>query len=149
MESVNSYFSDYANRQVNYAYTLRNWLIGMHLFEFEQKGQHSAEYGDNLYLNSAKSLREKKVKGLSLTMLNTCRQFYLIYSQIIQTAAEQSYFNENHSVEIIQSANEQFNLLKSKEKIKTISIENRSLFLSKLSHSHILEIDVKFFKKRD
>lgn len=139
IESINSYFSDYANRQVNYAYTLRNWLIGMYLFEYEQKGQDRAEYGDNLYRNIAKNLKEKKVKGMSLTMLNTCRQFYLIYPQIIQTVSEQSYLIENHDCEIIQSATEQFNLSTNNQKIKSISIENNALFLSKISYSHILE----------
>ena len=139
IESINSYFSDYANRQVNYAYTLRNWLIGMYLFEFEQKGQDRAEYGNNLYRNIAKNLKEKKVKGMSLTMLNTCRQFYLIYPQIIQTVSEQSYLIENHDFEIIQSATEQFNNSKINQKIKSISLENTSLFLSKISYSHILE----------
>jgi len=60
IESINSYFSDYANRQVNYAYTLRNWLIGMYLFEYEQKGLDRAEYGNNLYRNIAKRLKDRK-----------------------------------------------------------------------------------------
>jgi hypothetical protein len=54
IENINTYFSDYGNRQVNYAYTLRNWLIGMYLFEYEQKGQDRAEYGENLYRNLSK-----------------------------------------------------------------------------------------------
>lgn len=105
---------------------MRNWLIGMYLFEYEQKGQDRAEYGENLYKNIAKNLKEKKVKGMSFTMLNTCRQFYLIYQQIIQTVSEQSYLIENHYFEIIQSATEQF---------KTVNTE---IFQSIIGKSNII-----------
>jgi hypothetical protein len=62
IESIHTYFHNYANRQVNYAYTLRNWLIGMYLFEVEQKGKDRAEYGENLYRNIANDLKNKKIK---------------------------------------------------------------------------------------
>ncbi len=139
IKNIHSYFSDYANKQVNYAYTLRNWLIGMYLFEYEQNGLDRAEYGAKLYKKIAEKLKDKKIKGLSFTMLNTCKQFYLVYPQIIQTVSEQSFFVDNQQSVIIQTVTEQFNLSKNKEKVKTISIENTSLFLSKISYSHILE----------
>lgn len=139
IESIHTYFHDYAKRQVNYAYTLRNWLIGMYLFEVEQKGKERAEYGENLYRNIAKDLKSKKIKGMSYTFLNTCKQFYLCYSQIIQTVSEQSLLIENQCIEIIQSVSEQFKLKDNSKSIKTISNENPSLFLSKVSYSHILE----------
>jgi len=78
-------------------------------------------------------------------MLNTCKQFYLLYPQIVQTVSEQSYLFENHGFEIIQTAAEQFNLSKINQNVKTISVENPSLFLSKISYSHILE----FIKTED
>ena len=139
IENIHSYFKDYANKQVNYAYTLRNWLIGMYLFEIEQKGQERAEYGEKLYKNLAVKLKEKKIKGMSFTLLNTCKQFYITYPQIIQTVSEQSLLIENQIFEIIQSASEQFKLIDNANKTKTISLENTSLFLSKVSFSHILE----------
>lgn len=139
IENIHSYFKDYANKQVNYAYTLRNWLIGMYLFEIEQKGQDRAEYGEKLYKNLALKLKEKKIKGMSFTLLNTCKQFYITYPQIIQTVSEQFLLIENQIVEIIQSASEQFKLIDNTNNTKTISLENTSLFLSKVSFSHILE----------
>jgi len=111
----------------------------MYLFEYEQKGLDRAEYGNNLYRNIAKRLKDRKVKGMSFTMLNTCKQVYLLYPQIVQTVSEQSYLFENHGFEIIQAAAEQFNLSKINQNVKTISVENPSLFLSKISFSHILE----------
>lgn len=58
---------------------MRNWLIGMYLFEYEQKGQDRAEYGESLFKNSAKNLKEKKVKGMSFTSLHTFRKFFQTY----------------------------------------------------------------------
>jgi hypothetical protein len=109
IENIHSYFSDYANKQVNYAYTLRNWLIGMYLFEFEQKGKNRAEYGDKLYKNLALKLKERKIKGMYFTLLNTCKQFYIVYPQIIQTVSEQFLLTENEIFGIIQSMIKQFN----------------------------------------
>lgn len=139
IEHIHSYFNEYANKQVNYAYTLRNWLIGMYLFEYEQKGQDRAEYGGNLYKNIAKKLKDKNIRGLSFTMLNTCKQFYLAYPQIIQTVSEQSFNIDNQQSTIIQSLTEQFKSKKLETSVKSISIENTPLFLSKVSFSHILE----------
>jgi predicted nuclease of restriction endonuclease-like (RecB) superfamily len=139
IENIHSYFSDYANKQVNFAYTLRNWLIGMYLFEYEQNGLDRAEYGSQLYKKIAEKLKTRKVKGLSFTMLNTCKQFYLVYPQIIQTMTEYSFITDNKEDVIIQTLSEQFKLKKTELNIKSISIENTSLFLSKISFSHILE----------
>lgn len=139
IENIHSYFNDYANRQVNYAYTLRNWLIGMYLFEIEQKGKDRAEYGDKLYRNIAERLKEKKIKGMSFTFLNTCKQFYLVYPQIIQTVSEKSFSIGNQLLQIVQSVSEQFELIDSNKSVKSISLENTVLFLSKISFSHILE----------
>lgn len=149
IESINSYFSDYANRQVNYAYTLRNWLIGMYLFEFEQKGQDRAEYGDNLYRNIANTLKERKVKGMSYTSLHTFKKFFQTYPSIVQLLPEQFLNSKNQHFVIIQSLTEQFKAVnneifqsligKSDNDVKTISVENPSLFLSKISFTHIVE----------
>ncbi|MFA9190797.1 PDDEXK nuclease domain-containing protein [Flavobacterium sp. FZUC8N2.13] len=139
IEHIHSYFNEYANKQVNYAYTLRNWLIGMYLFEYEQKGQDRAEYGINLYKNIAKKIKEKHIKGLSFTMLNTCKQFYLVYPEIIQTVSEQSFVVDNQQSEIIRALTEQFKSKKQESGVKSISIENIPLFLSKISFSHIVE----------
>lgn len=139
IENIHSYFSNYANKQVNYAYTLRNWLIGMYLFEVEQKGQNRAEYGEKLYRNLAILLKQKGIKGMSFTFLNTCKQFYIYYPQIIQTMSEQFILSENQLFEIVQSVSEQFKLKQKTQEVKSISIENTNLFLSKISFSHILE----------
>lgn len=151
IENIHSYFKDYANKQVNYAYTLRNWLIGMYLFEIEQKGQDRAEYGEKLYRNLALKLKGKKIKGMSFTSLHTFKKFFQIYPSIVQTLSEQFQYNENQQFAIVQSLIEQFNSNENikiqsligqfglENNVKSIAIENPNLFISKISFSHILE----------
>lgn len=103
IEHIHSYFSDYANRQVNYAYTLRNWLIGMYLFQIEQKGKERAEYGEKIYKNLAKKIKEKNIKGMSFMMLHSFKNFFLTYPSIIQLVTEQFQSFENEKLVIIQS----------------------------------------------
>lgn len=149
IENIHSYFSDYANRQVNYAYTLRNWLIGMYLFEIEQKGKDRAEYGEKLYKNLALKLKEKNIKGMSFTSLHTFKKFFQVYPSIVQLLPEELFSNENQLVGIVQSTTEQFIFDKnailqsligqSESSVKSIATENPQLFLSKISFTHIVE----------
>ncbi len=39
---------DFATKAVNVALTLRNWLIGCRIVEFEQQGKDRAAYGESL-----------------------------------------------------------------------------------------------------
>ena len=83
------YFQHQAQKQVNVTLTLRNWLIGAYLVEYEQHGQDRAKYGEKLYKTLAKTLQDKGIKGLSFTNLHLCKQFYSTYPEIIQSLTEQ------------------------------------------------------------
>ncbi len=83
------YFQQQAQKQVNVALTLRNWLIGAYLFEYEQHGRDRAEYGEKLYRNLSLRFREMGFKGLSFTNLHLFKQFYLAYPDIVQSLTEQ------------------------------------------------------------
>ena len=68
-----------AIRAVNQMATLRNWLIGCYIVEYEQKGSDRAKYGDRLL----KRLEERvNTKGLNLTLFKNSRRFYLLYPQV-------------------------------------------------------------------
>lgn len=75
-----------ALRSVNKHLTIRNWLVGFFIVEFEQKGEDRAVYGEKLLPELAKSIN---IKGLSQTNLKLNRQFYQIYPQIRQTLNDQ------------------------------------------------------------
>jgi predicted nuclease of restriction endonuclease-like (RecB) superfamily len=74
-----------AAQAVNQALVLRNWMIGAHLVQFEQSGEDRATYGEQLLANLANDLRAKGLKGLGISMLKNCRQFYRTYPQIRQS----------------------------------------------------------------
>jgi predicted nuclease of restriction endonuclease-like (RecB) superfamily len=132
INSVHTYFQKEAVQQVNTALSLRNWLIGFYLYEYEQQGNDRATYGERLYKTIAARLKDKlTVKGLSERALYSCIEFYKGYPQILQTLSAK------------------FNTLNAPlfaEKMKAIdSSENplamdADLLLSRLSFSHFIEI---------
>lgn len=69
-----------AVQAVNLALTLRNWLIGYYIFEYEQNGQDRAKYGEKLLDNLSKDLQKRLGKGYDKRYLEIFRQFYLCYS---------------------------------------------------------------------
>jgi predicted nuclease of restriction endonuclease-like (RecB) superfamily len=69
-----------AVKAVNIHITLRNWLTGFYIVEFEQNGSDRAEYGAKLLENLAKNI---SIKGLTAPELSRCRQFYHTYPQIL------------------------------------------------------------------
>jgi hypothetical protein len=74
-----------AVKAINQHITIRNWVIGCYIVEYEQKGEDRAKYGDNLTERLATLL---SIKGLGSRNLRSCRLFYLTYPQfnsILQT----------------------------------------------------------------
>jgi len=68
-----------AIKAVNQMATLRNWLIGCYIVEYEQKGCDRAKYGERLL----KRLEERvNTKGLNETLFRNARTFYQIYPQV-------------------------------------------------------------------
>jgi predicted nuclease of restriction endonuclease-like (RecB) superfamily len=74
-----------AAKAVNQNLTIRNWLIGNYIVEFEQNGEDRAKYGAKLLEEMAKKIKANGVKGLDLRTLRSCRTFYNIYPQIQQS----------------------------------------------------------------
>lgn len=66
----------------NYSLSIRNWLIGCYIVEFEQKGEERAVYGSELLSKLSKALRKKRQKGFSETQLSVFRQFYTNYEYL-------------------------------------------------------------------
>ena len=116
-----------AAQAVNQALVVRNWIIGLHLVEFEQSGEDRARYGEKLLVNLAGDLKAKGLKGLGVTALQDCRQFYRNYPGIQQTVSGE------------------LGAIKSGSKIRqTLSVELGTVPLPddllRLSWSHIIEL---------
>lgn len=71
-----------AVKAVNTYLTIRNWLIGFYIFEYEQKGEDRARYGARLLQSLSEKLNQD---DLSYRNLKLFRQFYSIYPQIGQS----------------------------------------------------------------
>ncbi|MDB5967570.1 MAG: hypothetical protein JWQ90_20 [Hydrocarboniphaga sp.] len=67
---------------VNRWLILRNWMIGAHLVEFEQKGEDRAKYGAKLLAQLAHDLKHRSVSGSSAEMLGRMRLFYRAFPQL-------------------------------------------------------------------
>ena len=86
---------------VNIALTLRNWLVGYHIFEYEQNGNDRAKYGEKLLENLSKDLKKRLGKGFARRNLFMFREFYRAYP-IVQSLIAQFNLNlpADSSVEI-------------------------------------------------
>ena len=69
-------FQKAAVRSVNKFLSIRNWLIGYHIVEYEQHGNDRATYRSSLLTNLSKRINKK---GLGLTTIKNARLFYNEY----------------------------------------------------------------------
>ena len=87
IDTVHQTFQTRALQSVSVNLTLRNFVIGYYIVEYEQNGSDRATYGSKLIENMAKKLSH--IKGMSSTALKLMRQFYLTYPQISQSVTDQ------------------------------------------------------------
>ena len=66
---------DYATKAVNMALTLRNWLIGYRIAEFEQQGNDRAAYGQRLLPALAERLAAAGLKRVDVRELRRFGDF--------------------------------------------------------------------------
>jgi len=107
-----------ATNAVNKSLTVRNWLIGYYIVEYEQNGEDRAKYGAAIVDKLAENLN---VKGLSSRNLKLFRQFYLSYPQISQSLT--TFLQKNA---IMQTLSAQLSDYKYIEKMQTLSAQNDS-----------------------
>jgi predicted nuclease of restriction endonuclease-like (RecB) superfamily len=78
-----------AGRAVNLSLTLRNWLIGCYIAEYELCGSDRASYGDSLLTELAKRLTDLKVSNCNRRQLYHYLRFYRLYPEIVGTMSAQ------------------------------------------------------------
>lgn len=78
IQNTHEHFRHQAIRAVNVSLTVRNWLIGYYIVEFEQNGEDRAKYGSRLI----ESLEEKLSHiGISSKNLHNARAFFITYPE--------------------------------------------------------------------
>ncbi|MEW6550520.1 MAG: DUF1016 N-terminal domain-containing protein [Campylobacterota bacterium] len=87
IETAHNTFQVKALQSVSINLTLRNFVIGYYIVEYEQNGSDRVTYGQKVIENLAQKLVH--IKGISSTALKLMRQFYLTYPQISQSLTDQ------------------------------------------------------------
>ena len=121
-----------AVKAINRMQTMRNWLIGYYIVEFEQHGKDRAEYGTQLL----KKLEERvDRKGLTTTLFKWARKFYRLYPQMM----------ENLPIPICATVMHQLQPIENKEDTIGASMMHQLVtpgktIISHLSFTHLREI---------
>ncbi len=126
---------------VNQMLTIRNWLIGYYIVEFEQNGEDRAKYGTSLLKSIAKNLEH--IKGMDERSLRRFRQFYIYYPQLADVIrGTLTPILKNNEIRGSLTP-----ILSDAEKIGTLSPQlEKGLFvpgnkiLAKLSYTHIEQL---------
>lgn len=113
-----------AIRAVNRHATVRNYLIGFYIVEYEQNGRDRATYGDKLLKRLSESIA---IKGINETLLKNSRRFYIEYPQIKQYLSGVKSPTVSDFSEISPTPSDLF-------------ITSADKIISQLSFSHIVEI---------
>ena len=122
-------------KAINRFATIRNYVIGFYIVEYEQHGNDRAKYGDRLLKRLAESVNKR---GINETILKNCRRFYLAYPQIKVYLTAISPTASKKSLGKSPTASD-----KSSQISPTLSdnfITPAAELVSKLSFSHIVEV---------
>ena len=133
-----------AFQQVDLTLTVRNWLIGQHIYEFEQNGSDRAKYGKKLITVMSAELKKLNVKGTSDTNLKLFRQFYMVYPHLLKQPQMSNFL----PVSISQTLSDRLDLMGSQigqtlsDQLKTKQNDRfgDELLLKHFSFSHFIEL---------
>ena len=133
---THSALQENAKRAINQNLTIRNWLVGCYIVEYEQYGEDRAKYGDKLIEAMSKSIKAKGLKGFSPMALRTCRTFYKTYPKIQQTLSVEF---QNQDIKSLSNSNIEIQQTVSVELDDNLEL-SPELLLSRLSYSHFIEL---------
>ena len=119
-----------ASRAVNTSLTLRNWLIGCYISEYELRGADRARYGDKIIELLSERLMQAGVSRSEARELRRYRKFYLTYPSI----------RESLSPELINKLLPFATAVNFRESLYPESGVAPGELLSRISFSHIAEL---------
>ena len=127
-----------AVKAINRMQTMRNWLIGYYIVEFEQHGKDRAEYGSQLL----KKLEEKvERKGLNVTLFQWARKFYNLYPQMADNLVPMNFIKDKGICATASHKSEGIKFIARKSATASHNFMTPgAILISRLSYSHIREI---------
>lgn len=138
IQATHDFTQGFAVQQVNSALTIRNWMVGFYIVEYEQSGEDRAQYGAKLLLTIAKAMKSIKIRGLDERSLRDCRAFYQVYPQIWGTVSPKLQEHGNrlneHLLAIVKKLDNETSINQIEQSFPS------EILLSRLSFSHFIEL---------
>jgi predicted nuclease of restriction endonuclease-like (RecB) superfamily len=145
INQTHQHFQQQASKAINVSLTLRNWLIGFYIVEFELHGEDRATYGHKLFDELA--LRLYSMKGIDRRSLYRFKDFYLLYPQIAQyigSGRVSMLLPDSFPKPIVGLASPQSELLQIVGTASPLSVKPNQVpaekILNNLSYSHIEQL---------
>jgi len=130
-----------AVKSINIHLSIRNWLIGYYIVEFEQEGEDRAKYGSTIIKELSKNIQ---IKGLGETNLKQCRKFFIVYPEISQSVTDLFKSNTIYPVSLKSQLMTVFSFSQKSKLINSADIKVASSYYSKLikniSFTHFVEL---------
>ena len=145
IKSTHVHLQDAAAKAVNKLLTIRNWLIGFYIVEYEQQGEDRAQYGERLLIHLSKSLNEIGLTEFSERRLREYRLFYQTYPEIRQSVTailNNLPIRQSVTAELVTSL-EQLNAIgqtvADQSDLTALQVPPEKL-ISKLSFTHLMQL---------
>ena len=116
-----------ASRAVNVSLTLRNWLFGQYIAEFELRGEDRARYGEKLLTELSRALRKFTISNTGRRQLYMYLSLYRTYPEFVRAVPAQ-----------LQTATSSSS--PGDEKVRTVPAQltvHREQLIHRLSYSHL------------
>ncbi|MDD2424320.1 MAG: PDDEXK nuclease domain-containing protein [Candidatus Cloacimonetes bacterium] len=139
IQQIHGELKQQAFHSVNALLTLRNWLIGYYIAEYELKGSDRADYGDKLFERLSTELHAMKIPRSTKRELQRFCQFYRVYPYIVRSANAQCIettklgFSFTALEDLVSSSNNHLN------KVRSVNAQlqsNVDQIIRKLSYAH-------------
>lgn len=127
IQQVHAELAAQASRAVNLSLTLRNWLIGAYIAEYELNGADRADYGNRLIDELAETLQAGGMTRCDRRELYRYVTFYKTYPQIVESVAPKFLLLADQGIGKVETASPQ-------------SATPGTALVQKLSFSHLAEL---------
>jgi predicted nuclease of restriction endonuclease-like (RecB) superfamily len=136
IQHTHTFLQQSAIKAINKHLTIRNWLIGFYIVEFEQKGEDRAAYGEKLLSKLSDSLSDKGVSNVNERELRRYRTFYQTYAALGAVFTDENIWG---TVSPVLPDSRIWGTLSPKIKSSALSLPPQKL-LDQLSFSHLAEL---------
>lgn len=142
IRDTHEWFAEQAARQINTSLTLRNWLIGMYLVEYEQKGQDRAQYGKKLLQKISANLRQTGMRGMGERRLREYRSFYETYPHVVTPLIDIIHATENQPSGLANTLADSQLEIRRLLTAKSYEVQPNDIhqLLNRLTYTHFVEL---------